>query len=122
MATSYKILGQKKLTTGSTPVVLYYVPASTQAIISTITVCNTSTSAATYRIAVLDLTAAPVSPATIDTVPSFTNESYLVYDATVGPNETISYTLGLTVSAFDKVVVNSSSTSVSFNAYGSETV
>lgn len=127
MATSYKVLGQKKLTASNTPVVLYYAPASSQAIVSTVTVCNTSTSAATYRIAVVSLTSAPVSPDTSATVPSALiagtiDESYVVYDATVGPNETVSYTLGLTVDAFDKIVVNSSSTSVSFNAYGSETV
>ncbi len=51
MATSYKVLGQSN-PSATTATSLYTVPAATQAIVSTITVCNQAATAATYRIAV----------------------------------------------------------------------
>jgi len=120
MATSYKILGQKVIATTNTGLVLYVAtPASLtcQTIVSTITVCNTNSTTSTYSIAVKQLDAA-TNP--VDLLPSLTNESYVVYSASIAPNETVSYTLGLTLDKFDKIVVNGTA-GVSFNAYGSET-
>lgn len=120
MATNYKVLGQKVIASTNTGLTLYVAtPTSTtcQTIVSTVTVCNTTTSAATYSIAVKQLSAA-TSP--VDLLPTLTNESYVVYSASIAPNETVSYTLGLTLDSFDKLVVNGTA-GVSFNAYGSET-
>jgi hypothetical protein len=47
-------------------------------------------------------------------------EHYVVYDATIQANTTAAYTLGITIDASDVVTVYASSTSISFNAFGSE--
>lgn len=120
MATSYKVLAQNKVTTAATPVVLYYAnPASTtiQTIVSTITVCNTGSTSSTYRIAVVPAT----TSSTAATVPTLNIENYIVYDAVVAPRETMSYTIGLTLDTYDKIVVSSGNTGVAFTAFGSET-
>ena len=51
MATAYKVLGQSN-PSATTNTTLYTVPSATSAVVSTLTVCNQSSTAATYRIAV----------------------------------------------------------------------
>ena len=51
MATNYKVLGQSA-PSATTDTTLYTVPASTQAVVSTVSVCNRGSAAATFRIAV----------------------------------------------------------------------
>jgi hypothetical protein len=51
MATSYKVLGQSN-PAATTATTLYTVPAATQAVISTLVVCNQASTAATFRLAV----------------------------------------------------------------------
>ena len=46
MATNYKVLGQS-IPSATTATTLYTVPAATQAVVSTITVCNQAATAAT---------------------------------------------------------------------------
>jgi hypothetical protein len=95
MATTYKVLAQSApLATTNTDV--YTVGATKQTIISTVTICNRSASAATYRIAVR-----PDG----DTL---ANEHYLAYDTTVPANDTIALTLGITCDASDVVTVYAS--------------
>ena len=107
MATNYKTLGQSA-PSATTATTLYTVPASTQAVISTITVCNRSASSRTYRIAVRpDGT-------------SLANQHYLVYDAIIQPNATAALTLGITLGDTDVVTVYASTTDLSFSAFGSE--
>jgi hypothetical protein len=120
MATSYKVLGQNKVTTAATPVVLYYAnPSSSaiQTIVSTITICNTNSVQTTYRIAVVP----SATSSTSTTVPTLATENYIVYDAIVAARETVSYTIGLTLDTYDKIIVNSGNTGVAFSAFGSET-
>ena len=107
MATTYKVLGQSN-PSATTATTLYTCPASTQTVISTITICNQAASAGTYRIAVRP------NGATLAT------EHYIVFDATVGANSTTAYTLGLTIDASDILTVYASSTTMSFSAFGSE--
>ena len=107
MATTYKVLGQVN-PSATTNTTLYTCPASTQTVISTITICNQAGTSGTYRIAIRP------NGATIS------NEHYVVYDATIQANTTAAYTLGLTIDASDVVTVYASSTSLSFNAFGSE--
>jgi hypothetical protein len=107
MATTYKVLGQSN-PSATTATTLYTCPASTQTVISTITICNQAATSGTYRIAVRP-NGATIAP-----------EHYVVYDASIQANTTTAYTLGLTVDASDIISVYSSSTSMSFNAYGSE--
>jgi hypothetical protein len=107
MATTYKVLGQVN-PSATTPTTLYPCPANTQTVISTITICNQAGTSGTYRIAVRP------NGATLSA------EHYIVYDATIQANTTAAYTLGITVDASDIVTVYASSTSLSFNAFGSE--
>ena len=107
MATVYKVLGQQN-PAATTATSLYTVPASTSTVVSTITVCNQASSAATFRIAVRP--AAAVLAA----------EHYIVYGATVAASDTTTLTLGLTLATTDVVTVYASSATLSFNAYGSE--
>ena len=86
---------------------LYTVPADTQSIISTINVCNTASTDATYRIAV-----------TSGGSPVLGN--YIVYGATIAGNETVAFTQGITMDAGDILAVFTNSASVAFNAFKME--
>lgn len=107
MGLSYKILGQVA-PSATTETDLYTVPASTEAIISTLTVANRSTSDATFRISISADGAAT------------STKDYIAYDLTCGGNGVNYLTLGLTVNAADKVRVYASSADLSFNLFGSE--
>ena len=107
MPQAHKVLGQSN-PASQTLTTLYTAPASTQAIGSTLSVCNLAATAATYRVAVRSAGA------------SIANSQYLVYDSTVGANDTVVLTLGLTLAATDVVSVYASSASVAFSLFGVE--
>ena len=107
MATTYKVLGQSN-PSATTATTLYTVPSSTSTVVSTITVCNQASSAATYRIAVRP------AGATLEA------KHYIVYGATVAASDTTTLTLGITLATTDVVTVYASSATLSFNAFGSE--
>lgn len=107
MPTTYKVLGQVN-PSATTATTLYTVPASTQTIVSTISVCNQASTAATYRIAVRVAGSA------------LSAEEYIVYGATVAASDSTFITSGLTLGATDVITVYSSSANLSFNAFGSE--
>jgi hypothetical protein len=107
MATIYKILGQSA-PAATTEIDLYTVPAATDAVISTVTICNRGTSSGTFRVY--------VSPAGAATA----NANYLVYDATLGAKEFLALTLGITLDATDELRVYASSADFTFIAFGSE--
>ena len=107
MATNYKVLGQSA-PAATTATTLYTVPASTQAIVSTISVCNRGTAAATYRIAVRPAGA------------SLANQHYLTYDAALAANSTDMLTIGVSLDTTDVLTVYASNTSLSFTAFGAE--
>jgi hypothetical protein len=109
MATTYKRLGAIASTgTIGTGDILYQVPASTAAVISTISICNTAATAATYRIS-------------ISLTTSFVTAGYLAYNATVAANETVFVTCGLTVDAINKYLLcSASAATVVFSVFGSE--
>ena len=108
MPTTYKVLG-RKASAATTMEELYAVPSSTSAVVSTITVCNRSTSARTYRIA--------IKPATGTTL---ADEHYIAYDVAIAANDTTALTLGVTLATTDVVTVYASSATMSFSAFGSE--
>ena len=108
MATTYKVLGQTVLATAGTAIVLYTVPAATSAVCSTIVVCNQGTSAATFQIAVRPAGA------------SILAKHYLSYDTNINAKDSITITIGITLATTDVVTVNASTTTVSFNLFGSE--
>lgn len=107
MATAYKVLGQSN-PSATTATTLYTVPAATSTVVSTLVVCNTAGTQATYRIAVR------VNGATLAT------SQYIVYDAALEANSTDTLTLGLTLGAADIITVYSSSANLTFSAFGSE--
>jgi glucose-6-phosphate dehydrogenase assembly protein OpcA len=107
MATTYKVLGQVN-PSATTATTLYTVPSATSAVVSTISVCNQASSAATFRIAVRPAGA------------TLSAEHYIVYGATVPASDSTMITVGLTLATTDVVTVYASSANLSFNAYGSE--
>ena len=107
MATTYKVLGQSN-PAATTATTLYTVPSATSTIVSTITVCNQTSTAATYRIAVRPAGA------------TLAAQHYVAYDVSLPGNATDTLTLGVTLATTDIVTVYTSATTVSFNAYGSE--
>lgn len=107
MPATYKVLGQSN-PAATTLTTLYTVPASTTAVLSTISIANLATTNATFRVAVR------VNGASI------ANAQYLAYDATVTANDSVYLTLGVTLGAADVVSVYASSANVAFQAFGSE--
>ena len=107
MPTAYKILGQSA-PNATTSTDLYTVPSSTQAVVSSIVVCNRDSAAATYRISTA------IDGATL------ANAQYIAYDVTVGGNDSTIITIGATLGDTDKIRVYASSANLTFTAYGSE--
>ena len=107
MAQNYKVLGQIA-PSATTATAIYTVPAATEAVVSSITVCERGGSAGTFRLAVRPNGA------------TLANEHYIVYDANIAANDSIILTIGLTLDATDVLEAYASSANMSFNAYGSE--
>ena len=107
MATNYKVLGQAA-PDATTNADVYTVPAATEAIVSTIVICNRAGTAGTFRIAVRP------DGATI------ANEHYIAYDVAIGSNDATNLTLGVTMNAGDILTAYCSSASMSVNVFGSE--
>jgi hypothetical protein len=106
MASTYKVLGQSN-PSATTLTTLYTVPALTQAVASTMTICNLGVST-TVRVAVRPAGAA------------IANQQYIVYDNVVNSNDTMFLTLGIALSTTDVVSVYAGTATVAFNLYGSE--
>jgi hypothetical protein len=107
MATTYKVLGQQN-PSAATATTLYTVPASTQTVVSTISVCNRTGGELLFRIAIRPAGA------------TLSNEHYIAYDAKVAGNDTTFITVGATLGAADVITVYANTGSLSFNAFGSE--
>ena len=110
MATAYKVLGQLN-PSATTETTLYTAPSSTSTVVSTLTICNQTSSAATYRIAVVKSGGATSPAAAL---------SWIIYGATVAASDTTALTLGITLATGDKIQVYASSANLSFSAFGSE--
>lgn len=109
MADVYKVLGQSA-PVAATLTTLYTVPASTSTIVSTLVVANRGATSATYRISVA-IGGAADAP-----------QQYIAYDATIGANETVALTLGMTLAQTDVIRVYSSSGNLTFVAFGVEKI
>lgn len=107
MATTYKVLGQAA-PGATTATDVYTVPATTEAVISTIVIANRAGTAGTFRISVRPNGASQV------------NEHYVAFDVPIGPNDSTTLTLGLTLDAGDVITVYGSSASLSWNVFGTE--
>jgi hypothetical protein len=107
MASNYKVLG-RLAPAANTATTLYTVPANYSTVVSTLMVCNQTTTASTYRIAVRPGGAA-LDP-----------KHYIAYDAAIPAQDTVGLTIGLTIAATDIITVYSANSSTSFNLFGSE--
>lgn len=107
MATNYLVLGQVN-PASATLQTLYTVPSSTQAVVSTVTACNTASTISTFRVAVRPGGAAASA------------QHYVVYDAPLAANSTTALTLGITLNASDVISVRGSTGNLAFSAFGTE--
>lgn len=105
---AYKVLGQSA-PSATTATTLYTVPSGKAVVASTISVCNRSASAVTYRIAVRPAGA------------TLANEHYLTYEMSLAANSSHFLTVGVTLEATDVVTVYASSADLSFSIFGDET-
>lgn len=106
MPTTYKVLGQSA-PAATTNTTLYTVPSATQAVGSTLAICNRSTST-TFRVAVRPAGA------------TLANQHYIVFDNFIEQYDTVFLTLGVTLAATDVVTVYAGSANLSFTLFGSE--
>jgi glucose-6-phosphate dehydrogenase assembly protein OpcA len=102
-----KVLGQSN-PSATTATTLYTVPSGKEAVVSSISVANLTSSSATFRIA--------VRPAG----ESLANKHYIGYDITVGASDSTIITAGLTLAATDVITVYASTANVAFQAFGDE--
>lgn len=107
MATVYKVLGQTQ-PSAATLTTAYTVPASSSAVVSSVTCCNLGGFPTTIRVAVRPAGA------------SILNRHYVTYDMSVEPQETLTLQVGITMAATDVLSVQSLSGLVSFNVFGTE--
>jgi hypothetical protein len=107
MAAVIKVLGQSN-PTATTNTTLYTVPAATSTVCSSLTICNRSATATTFRVAVRPAGAA------------ISNEHYLYYDVTIAGNDTFIATIGITLATTDVVTVYATLATLSFHLYGQE--
>lgn len=107
MPQNYKVLGQIA-PAATTATAIYTVPSATEAVVSSVSVCNRAGSAGTFRLSVRPDGA------------SLANQHYLVYDANIDANDSIILTIGVTMDATDVLEAYASSADMTFHAYGSE--
>lgn len=108
MAISYKVLGQSA-PANTNNVDLYTVPTGREAVVSTITVTNTTSISATGRVHVRINGATAVAA------------NALVFNTVFAGNSLTTLTLGLTVDAADVITVQSgTANALTFQAFGSE--
>lgn len=107
MGTVIKTLGQSN-PSAATLTTLYTVPASTSTVCSSLTICNRSSTATTFRVAVRPAGAA------------ISNENYIYYDVTLAGNDTFIATIGISLATTDVVSVYATLATLSFNLFGIE--
>ena len=102
-----KVLGQVN-PSATTLTTLYTVPSAKEAVVSSISVANLTSTAATFRLAVR-----PAGEA-------IANKHYIGYDITVGASDSTIITVGLTLATTDVISVYASTANVAFQAFGDE--
>jgi glucose-6-phosphate dehydrogenase assembly protein OpcA len=107
MPQTHKTLGQSN-PSATTATTLYTVPASTQTVCSTLTIANLGSTSTTFRVAIRPAGAA------------LANQHYLAYDTTLGANDSLTLTLGITLAATDVVTVYAGNANLAFGLYGVE--
>lgn len=112
MPQSFKKLGAV-VPTANTQANVYVVPASTEAVLSTITICNQSTVNTSYSLMYFyadEFASGSSAP----------SRCFLVRGAVVPAADTIVLTMGLTANADSIISCNATGSDISFSAFGSE--
>ena len=107
MANAYKVLGQSA-PSATTDTNVYTVPASTEAVISTIVIANRAATAGSFRLAIRPDGAA------------ISNLHYIAYGTPISANDSINLTHGITLNAGDVITVYCSSADMSVSVFGTE--
>ena len=108
MATTYKNAQLQGTSSVSTYGTLYNTGASTTAVLSTLVICNTAATSATYRIGIMTTAGTPAAA------------NWIVYGSSVAANDTVCLSLGIVLSNTQYIRVSSSADTVTFSAYISE--
>lgn len=108
MTQAYKRLGAI-VVTANTDTQLYTVPASTEAIVSELTICNIGGTARTFRVAHVD-----------GAIGDVVNDDYKAYDCNIDPNSSIMICGGLSMAAAETILVRANHADVVFNMSGVE--
>ena len=107
MADEPKVLGQSAPGAAANTNI-YTVPGATEAVISSITVCNRSAVGTAIRIMMRPAGA------------GLANQHYLVYDLPIGGNDFLSFTLGVGLEATDVIDVYNTLATCTFQVLGME--
>ncbi len=107
MTDTFKVLWQSKPGAASLTDTTA-VPGASSWMISTITICNQSAVATSFRISVA-IAGAADTPA-----------QYIAYDAPIDGNDTVVLTLGISMATTDLIRVYNTLATCSFNAFGVE--
>jgi hypothetical protein len=107
MPIASKVLGQAALA-ATTLTDVYEVPDATEATISSVVICNRSSSDRTFRVSI-------AVGGEADHV-----KQYIAYDVTVPANDSVPVKVGPTLSALDVVRVYASTADLSVNIFGQE--
>ena len=107
MTEALKVLGQVA-TAATTDTTLYTVPASTETVISAITIANRGAAAATYRIAIRPNGEALAA------------KHYVAYDVSLPAGGAEAWRVPFTLDAADVITVRASTADLSFSAFGTE--
>jgi hypothetical protein len=105
MPSQYKILGTQETSTAD----IYTVPSATQAVVSTIFICNRGVGSATYSISVRP------TAATTEAI-----QHFIASGVTILGNDTITITAGIALSADNTIKFTTSSSNLSISAFGTE--
>jgi len=107
VASTLKVLGQSN-PSATTLTTLYTVPSATSAVCSTLVVCNRSSTATSFRVAVRPAGA------------SISNEHYIYYDVPIAGNDTFCATIGISLATTDVVSVYATLATLSFSLFGQQ--
>ena len=108
MPDAIKVLGQLDVS-ATTITTLYTVPDLTQTTVSSLVICNRSSSGITFRVSV------HVAGAGVD------DKQFIFYDEALAATTTRTVVIGMCLNQADVVKVYSSAADVSFNMFGVET-
>ena len=108
MASNYKVLGQAAPALG-VDTVIYTVPAAASAVISTISICNRSSTS----VSMVDIAVVPAGQ-------TLSTQHYIAFRQFIQSRSSINKTLGITLGTGDSIVVNSDSGNESFSVFGNE--